>query len=146
MADDIGARVSGSKASPQARSGLGPTGYDPARIGRAICILTPAQRRNLLALPWHPEAWATVSEMRHKGATGAGMDILHVYHGRVFSTRRWAKWGAETGQKRGEGYEYAITPFGAAVRDAIAIEARSDATGTGAAEGESAAIAQGDSA
>lgn len=86
--------------------------------------LTPAQKRNLLALPQANDVWATVSEMRSKGATGAGMDILHVFYSPKLSQRRWTRWGGEKGQKRGEGYEYAITAFGQRIRSLVIQEPR----------------------
>lgn len=90
--------------------------YDIARTMRR---LTVAQRRNLMALPMRPGTWLTVAEMRGNGATGSGMDILHVFHSPKLSERRWVRWGGEPNQTRGEGYEYTITPFGATIRDQL---------------------------
>jgi len=84
-------------------------------IDRIIAGLSEAERRNLCALP--STTWATVAEMRPKGATGYGMTILFVSHiGAKLCERRWTKWGGEIGQKRGEGYEYRLTENGIAVR------------------------------
>ena len=84
-------------------------------IDGIIAGMSEAQKRNLLALP--STTWATVAEMRPKGATGSGMDILFIsYLGSKLCERRWAKWGGEIGQKKGEGYEYRLTEKGQAVR------------------------------
>ena len=84
---------------------------DPATIARSLsgpCV------RNLHAMS---NAWQTVSEMRHAGATGSGADILYtMYYRQPICERRWTRWGSEPGQKRGEGYEYRLTPLGEAVR------------------------------
>ena len=80
--------------------------------------LTEAQRAALYALPRRNETWLTVSEMR-PGSTGANTDVLYVtYFDTPLCFRRWAKWGSDRvhNQKRGEGYEYTITPLGLAVR------------------------------
>ena len=87
--------------------------------------LSKAQHRNLFALPDDVAIWATVSEMRSRGATGAGMDVLHVFHRPLLSERRWVTWGGERGQLRGEGYEYRITPHGLAVRSFLASKEQS---------------------
>lgn len=86
---------------------------------RALKELTEAQRRNLKALPRAADVWLTIAEMRSRGATGAGMDILHVFHSPKLTERRWTKWGGEQGQRRGEGYEYRITEFGQRVRKLV---------------------------
>lgn len=84
---------------------------DPATIARS---LSEARKRNLLGMT---EQWQTVSEMAWKGATGSGADTLYVMHHRLpLCERRWTRWGSEPGQKRGEGYEYRLTPLGEAVR------------------------------
>jgi hypothetical protein len=83
--------------------------------------------RNLLALPSKPGVWMTVSEMRSSGGTGAGLDILHVMNFRnPLCDRRWTRWGGEPEQKRGEGYEYSITPLGLAVRAHLKDQANVD--------------------
>jgi len=92
---------------------------DAALVERMKAGLTLAQKRNLLALPQSLDVYATVSEMRGKGATGSGMDLLHVSNRPHLCERRWARWGSEPGQKRGEGYEYAITALGQAVRATV---------------------------
>jgi hypothetical protein len=92
-------------------------GPSEAEIERAAAQLSEAMKRNLRALPSQSGVWMTVAEMRGNGATGAGMDILYVYHHRdKLCERRWTRWGSEQGQKRGEGYEYSILPLGLAVR------------------------------
>lgn len=80
--------------------------------------LSESGRRNLLALP--SEGWATVAEMK-PAATGSGMDLLYVRtnRGEQLCDRRWARWGGEPGQKRGEGYEYSITALGEEVRQIV---------------------------
>lgn len=86
------------------------------RVAEIAEKLTKAQRANLAALPDSPEVWATVAEMRPRGATGSGMDVLHVFYAPRLCDRVWTRWGNEPGQKAGEGYEYRITPLGLAVR------------------------------
>jgi hypothetical protein len=82
-------------------------------VAGVVTGLSEARKRNLLALPSAPGAWATVSEMRSRGATGSGMDLLFVMNrGGKLCDRRWTKWGSGPGQKPGEGHEYTITPFG----------------------------------
>ncbi len=87
---------------------------DPASIAAK---LSEAQRRCLRALPSQPNIWATVSEMRGRGATGSGLDILYISNlDNNLCRRRWVKWGSEPGQIRGRGFEYTITPLGLAVK------------------------------
>ncbi|WP_312487157.1 hypothetical protein [Sphingomonas sp.] len=89
---------------------------------RAIRKLTPAQKRNLMALPSNIGGYATVAEMRAKGATGSNMDILYIMHFPKLSERRWTRWGDEKGQKPSEGYEYTITEFGQRIRSLVVQE------------------------
>lgn len=110
----------GSQATPEAPvPASSPVGADPLRVQRLSGWLTASGKRNLMALP--RDGWATVSEMK-PAATGSGMDLLFVrtHRGDELCERRWTRWGSEGGQKRGEGYEYRITPLGSAVRAAIA--------------------------
>ncbi len=87
---------------------------------RVLAKLSDAKRRNLMALSTTPGVWSTISEMRSNGATGSGMDLLHIAFWPPLCVRRWATWGSEPGQKRGEGYEYAITERGLEIRALIA--------------------------
>lgn len=98
------------------------TAEQAAEIARS---LTKAQARNLLALPRQPGIWLTVAEMKGAGATGFGLTVLWTMHrGASLLDRSWTKWGGESGQTRGEGYEYSITPLGLAVRAALIKESR----------------------
>jgi len=89
-------------------------------LSKLAASLSDARRRALMALPKSEGVWLTVSEMRGNGATGAGMDILYVYTRGLgqLCDRRWATWGPDrvNGQRRGEGYEYCITPLGLQLR------------------------------
>ncbi|WP_162815039.1 hypothetical protein [Erythrobacter aureus] len=91
---------------------------DPKVLAQA---LSPAKRRNLLALAPTPGAWMTIAEMKNKGATGSGMNLLYAagFRGNRLVDGRFVKWGGEPGQKRGEGYEYTLTALGREVRDLL---------------------------
>jgi hypothetical protein len=110
----------GLSSPTEPASGLGPSGFDPSRIEQAIRHMTKTQPRALAALP-REGVWQTASELKHK-TTAVSLDVLYIM-GRVgpyrLCDRRWTRWGGEPGQKRGEGYEYTITPFGEAVRTAL---------------------------
>jgi len=83
---------------------------DAATIAKG---LTKAQRRAVMAMG---AGWMTTAEMR-PAATQASGDVLYQMHRRnPLCERQWATWGSERGQKRGEGYEYRLTPLGLAVR------------------------------
>lgn len=116
MREDNGAPASGTGSREPSPTVSALPGFDPSRISRAASRLTVSGRRNLDALPVSG-GWATVSEMK-PAATGSGMDLLNVrYRGDDrLCEREWVRWGGEFGQKRGEGYQYRITPLGRAVR------------------------------
>ncbi len=83
--------------------------------------LTKARKNALVAMG---QVWLTVSEMKPL-ATGSGCDVLYTMHLiNPLCERRWAKWGGEPKQKRGEGYEYRLTSLGLAVRAHLQEKAR----------------------
>jgi hypothetical protein len=120
MTQDLGAS-SGPGSREPSPDGLGPSGFDPSRVQNAIKWMTKTQPKALLALP-PVGVWATASEMKHR-TSSASLDILYIMRRGCglerYCDRRWTRWGAERGQRRGEGYEYTITAFGEAVRAAL---------------------------
>lgn len=86
----------------------------------ALERLSASSRRNLLALSSRPQNFMTISEMAD--ASSRGMTLLCISENGELAQRRWTKWGGEIGQIPGEGFEYAIKPFGLEVRALLIAE------------------------
>jgi hypothetical protein len=93
------------------------TDATPEEIAAIVRGLTASMPKALSALS--ADFWQTAAEAKSK-TSSASLDILYIMNGRApLCERRWTKWGSEQGQKRGEGYEYRLTPLGLAVRKAL---------------------------
>jgi hypothetical protein len=83
MSKDLGG-LTGSMASPQARSGLGPSGYDPGRAMAEYVAarLGKAQRRVILSLTddWGRAACHQTARRMFWGVTDRRYTVIHHKH------------------------------------------------------------------